>query len=137
MENKIMNTPLVKGLLATSLLTASQLLWSANFVVQDIEVNGLERVTAGTVLNYIPANVGEAFDDANSSDVIRSLYQTGLFEDVVISRRGNILVVNVQERPAIGEINFSGNKALKTKELIEVLRKPDIAKGRSLDKSAD
>ncbi len=131
-----MNTPLVKGLLATSLLTASQLLWSANFVVQDIEVNGLERVTAGTVLNYIPANVGEAFDDANSSDVIRSLYQTGLFEDVVISRRGNILVVNVQERPAIGEINFSGNKAFKTKELIEVLRKADIAKGRSLDKSA-
>jgi len=90
-----MNTPQIKGLLArgflaTSLLTTSQLLCAANFVVQDIEVNGLERVTAGTVLNYIPANVGEAFDDANSADIIRSLYQTGLFEDVLISRRGNI-----------------------------------------------
>jgi len=136
-----MNTPQIKGLLArgflaSSLLTTSQLLCAANFVVQDIEVNGLERVTAGTVLNYIPANVGEAFDDANSADIIRSLYQTGLFEDVIISRRGNILVVNVQERPAIGEINFSGNKAFKSKQLIEVLRKADIAKGRTLDKSA-
>ena len=131
-----MNTPMVKGLLASSLLTLSQGIWAASFVVQDIEVNGLERVTAGTVLNYIPANVGEAFDEVTSPDVIRSLYQTGLFEDVKLSRRGNILVVNVEERPAIGEINFSGNKAFKTKQLIEVLRKADIAKGRTLDKSA-
>ena len=136
-----MNTPQIKGLLArgflaSSLLTTSQLLCAANFVVQDIEVKGLERVTAGTVLNYIPASVGEAFDDANSADIIRSLYQTGLFEDVLISRRGNILVVNVKERPAIGEINFSGNKAFKSKQLIEILRKADIAKGRTLDKSA-
>lgn len=131
-----MNTPIVKGLLAGSLLTLSQLSWAANFVVQDIEVNGLERVTAGTVLNYIPANVGESFDDATSPDVIRSLYQTGLFEDVKLSRRGNILVVNVVERPAIGEIHFSGNKAFKTKQLIEILAKADIAKGRTLDKSA-
>ena len=131
-----MNTPIVKSVLASSLLTLSQFSWAANFVVQDIEVNGLERVTAGTVLNYIPTNVGESFDDAASPDVIRSLYQTGLFEDVKVLRRGNILVVNVEERPAIGEIHFSGNKAFKTKQLTEVLEKADIAKGRTLDKSA-
>lgn len=131
-----MNTPIVKGLLAGSLLTLSQFSSAASFVVQDIEVNGLERVTAGTVLNYIPTNIGESFDDSTSPDVIRSLYQTGLFEDVKLSRRGNILVVNVEERPAIGEIHFSGNKAFKTKQLTEILAKADIAKGRTLDKSA-
>ena len=136
MEKQIMNTPIVKGLLVSSLLTVTQASWAASFVVRDIEVNGLSRVTAGTVLNYIPITVGETFDDATSPDIIRSLYQTGLFEDVTLSRRGNILVVNVEERPAIGEINFSGNKAFKTKALIDILRKADIAKGRTLDKSA-
>ncbi len=131
-----MNMPITKSLLVSSLLALSQTSWAASFIIQDIEVNGLERVTAGTVLNYIPATVGEMFDDANSPDVIRSLYQTGLFEDVNLSRRGNILVVNVAERPAIGEIHISGNKAFKTKQLLEILRKADIAKGRTLDKSA-
>ncbi|MGB5600583.1 MAG: hypothetical protein WBM66_17805, partial [Thiothrix litoralis] len=62
------------------LLAVSQAAWAAAFVVRDIEVNGLERVAAGTVLNYLPARVGEQFNDAKSADAIRALFQTGLFE---------------------------------------------------------
>lgn len=118
------------------LLAVSQTAWAAAFVVRDIEVNGLERVAAGTVLNYLPARVGEQFDDRQSADAIRALFQTGLFEDVQLGRRGYVLVVTVTERPAIGEINVKGNHKIPTDKLLEVLKLRNISKGDTLDKAA-
>jgi outer membrane protein insertion porin family len=139
MKKQITDTSLlsksIKASLAGCLLVATQTVAAANFVVQDIEVNGLERVAAGTVLSNIPANIGETFNDSQSADVMRSLYQTGLFEDVKLSRRGNVLVVQVVERPAIGEINIAGNRVFKTEQLLEVLRKAGVVQGDTLDRS--
>jgi outer membrane protein insertion porin family len=118
------------------LLAVSQAAWAAAFVVRDIEVNGLERVAAGTVLNYLPARVGEPFNDTKSADAIRALFQTGLFDDVQLGRRGDVLVVTVVERPAIGEVNIKGNSKIPTEKLMEVLKLRNISKGDTLDKAA-
>ncbi|HHC74285.1 MAG TPA: outer membrane protein assembly factor BamA, partial [Thiothrix sp.] len=134
--NNSMKNSVIKASLAGCLLVAYQSSSAASFIVKDIEVDGLERVAAGTVLSNIPANVGESFDDQQSSTILRSLYQTGLFDDVKISRRDNVLVVKVVERPAIGEINLSGNNVFKKDQLLEVLRKANIAQGHTMDRSS-
>jgi outer membrane protein insertion porin family len=134
--NNGMKNSVIRASLAGCLLIAYQSSSAASFIVKDIEVDGLERVAAGTVLSNIPANVGESFDDQQSSTILRSLYQTGLFDDVKISRRGDVLVVKVVERPAIGEINLSGNNVFKKDQLLEVLRKANIAEGHTMDRSS-
>lgn len=122
--------------LAASALVISQSVFAASFMVRDIEVNGLERIAAGTVLSYLPARVGEKFDDGQSADAIRSLYQTGLFDDVQLSRRGDVLIVSVVERPAIGEVNITGNRRINTEQLMKALKLANVSKGDTLNKSA-
>lgn len=122
--------------IASCLVVLTQTAWAAAFVVRDIEVNGLERIPAGTVLNYLPARVGQSFDDNQSSAAIKALFETGLFDDVKLARRGDVLVVNVVERPAIGEINITGNRKIPTDKLMEVLKLRNIGKGDTLDKAA-
>lgn len=122
--------------IASCLVVLAQTAWAAAFVVRDIEVNGLERIPAGTVLNYLPARVGQPFDDGQSSEAVKALFQTGLFEDVKLARRGDVLVVNVVERPAIGEINIKGNRKIPSDKLMEVLKLRNVGKGDTLDKAA-
>jgi outer membrane protein insertion porin family len=122
--------------IASCMLVVSQSAWAAAFVVRDIEVNGLERIPAGTVLSYLPAHVGQQFNDSQSSEAIRTLFQTGLFEDVQLGRRGDVLVVTVVERPAIGEINIKGNRKIPTDKLMDALKLAKLAKGDTLDKAA-
>ncbi len=121
---------------ASCLVVLSQTAWAAGFVVRDIEVNGLERVPAGTVLNYLPARIGQAFDDQQTGNAIKALFGTGLFDDVKVGRRGDVLVVNVVERPAIGEINLKGNRKIPSAKLMEVLKSRNVGKGDTLDKAA-
>ena len=80
------------------------------FVIEDIRVEGLQRISAGTVFNYLPVEVGTRITPNDYPELIRSLYQTGFFTDVSLARDGNVLVLQVSERPAIAEINISGNK---------------------------
>lgn len=122
--------------IASCLVVLAQTAWAAAFVVRDIEINGLERIPAGTVLNYLPARVGQTFDDSQSADAVKALFQTGLFDDVNLARRGDVLVVNVVERPAIGEINIKGNRKIPTDKLMEVLKLRNVGKGDTLDKAA-
>lgn len=122
--------------IASCLVVLTQTAWAAAFVVRDIEVNGLERIPAGTVLNYLPARVGQPFDDKQTGEAIRTLFQTGLFEDVKVARRGDVLVVTVVERPAIGEINIKGNRKIPTEKLMEALKLRNVGKGDTLDKEA-
>lgn len=108
-----------------------------SFVVGEIAIQGNERIDLGTILNYMPIRNRDRFVPAeDSARVLRALYETGLFDDVVVSRRGsNTLVVKVDERPAIGSINIEGNKKIDTSELTRSLRQADIALGRVFNRS--
>ncbi len=121
---------------ASCLLTMGQGVWAANFVLQDIEIKGLERVAAGTVLSNLPIRVGEQYNDRMSAQMVSSLYKTGLFEDINLSKRGNILIIKVKERAAVGEINISGNHIIESKAILEALKRAGVAKGRPLNKAA-
>ena len=105
------------------------------FTISDIRVEGLTRLTPGTVFNYLPMKVGDEFNDQRSGEAVRSLFKTGLFEDVRLERDGNILVVVVVERPAIGTITLNGNEEIESDDLIDSLRQIGFAEGRVFDKS--
>ena len=100
------------------------------FIIEDIRVEGLERITPGTVFNYLPMQVGDAFDDSRSSEAIRALFKTGFFEDVRLERDGNVLVFLFKERPAIGTITFSGNDDIETEQILDNLKQFGFAEGR-------
>ncbi|KAG1707693.1 Outer membrane protein assembly factor BamA [Nymphon striatum] len=131
-----MKNQILRASVAGCLLALSQGVWAGNFILKDVQVSGLERVAAGTVLSNLPVRVGQNFDDRMTADVVRSLYKTGLFEDVKISRRGDALLIKVQERAPVGEIKITGNKAIDTKALLAALKQAGVAKGRPLDKSS-
>ena len=100
------------------------------FVVEDIELQGLQRLEASTVFTYLPVEVGEDFDVSRTNDLVRALFKSELFSDVEVSRRGNVLVVKVVERPAITEISFEGLKVIEDEVLEQVLEDAGIATGR-------
>jgi outer membrane protein insertion porin family len=105
------------------------------FVIEDIRVEGLQRLTPGTIFNYLPLEVGDTYNDQISLESVRSLFRTGFFDDVTLERDGNILVVIVKERPAIGNINITGNKDIKTEDLLEGLEQIGFAVGQVFDQS--
>ncbi|MCK4705780.1 MAG: hypothetical protein KAT90_09885, partial [Gammaproteobacteria bacterium] len=97
-------------LLLAHLLLVSGFSWAAeSFIISDIRIQGLERLTDGTLLNYLPVQVGDPMDSKQIVFSIKELYKTGFFADVQLSRDGNALIVKVKERPSISEVNFSGN----------------------------
>jgi outer membrane protein insertion porin family len=105
------------------------------FRVADIRVEGLQRITAGTVFNYLPVKPGDVVDFDQTSEIIRALYKTGFFKDVRLEKSGDVLVVVVTERPAIAEIGFSGNKSIDTERLKEGLKDIGLAEGRTFERS--
>ncbi|MGL4574969.1 MAG: outer membrane protein assembly factor BamA [Burkholderiaceae bacterium] len=105
------------------------------FVVKDIRIEGVARTEPGTVFSYLPIRVGDTFDDEKGSELIRALYGTGFFKDVRVEAQGDIVVVIVEERPAIAEVNFSGNKEFETDNLRKALREIGIAEARIYDKA--
>jgi len=114
----------------------SQILYADDsFTIADIQVDGLQRISAGTVFNYLPLKVGDEVDNHTLSKSIRELYKTGFFKDVRLERSGNILIVFVEERPAIATIEFEGNKDLSTDDLKKALKQIGFAEGQVYDKS--
>ncbi len=101
-----------------------------SFTVEDIRVRGLQRISAGTVFNYLPVQIGDSFDEARSAEAIRALFKTGFFKDVRLQREGNVLIVNVDERPAIASIELEGNKDLKTEDLLKGLKDIGLKEGK-------
>ncbi len=123
-------------LVAVALLLGASVLFAADqFTVADIRVEGLQRISAGTVFAAMPINVGEQVNSEVIANTIRSLFKTGNFDDVKINRDGNILVVVVQERPSISEIKIDGNKAIKTDSLLDGLKKQGLAEGQVFKRS--
>ena len=121
-------------LLITGLYTSSALALEP-FVVKDIRVEGIQRTEAGTVFSYLPIKVGETMNDDLASQAIKSLYGTGFFKDVRIEAEGDVLVVTVQERSAVAQIDFSGNKSFPTDKMKEGLKQIGISEGQIFDKS--
>ena len=109
----------MKKLVASILLALSgaAALAADDFVISDIRVDGLERISAGTVYTYLPVQKGDRLDRGRAAEALRALYKTGFFKDVRLDRQGDILVVTVVERPAISTITLVGNKDIKTEEL--------------------
>src|ERR1039457_5049943 len=82
------------------------------FTVKDIRVEGIQRTEAGTVFGYLPVKVGETITDEKAAQAVKALFATGFFKDVRLEIDNNVLVVVIDERPAIASITFSGMKAL-------------------------
>src|SRR5579864_8333490 len=107
----------------------------ADFTVGDIRVEGLQRVSEGTVYNYLPVNIGDRLTPQRVREAIRALYSTGFFRDVQLRRDGNSLVVVVAERPSIESFEITGNKDIKTEDLQKSLRGVGLATGKTFDRS--
>lgn len=105
------------------------------FQIADIRVEGLQRIAAGTVFNYLPVQVGDTVEDGITAQIIRTLYGTGFFDDVAVERDGDVLVIAVRERPAVAEISIEGNKSLDTKVLKAGLAEVGLQEGRVFDPS--
>ena len=104
-----------------------------SFVVEDIRVEGLRRVSTGTVFNELPIAVGDEATPGDTAEAIKRLFATGFFDDVRIERDGGAVVVVVVERPSIANIDFSGNDKLETEDLLESLRRVGLSVGRIFD----
>src|ERR1041384_67837 len=92
------------------------------FTVKDIRVEGLQRTEPGTVFSYLPVKVGETMTEEKAQSALRALYATGFFKDVRLDVDGDVLVVTVEERPAIASIDFSGMKEVGPENVRKLLR---------------
>ena len=129
MKSKIFSCLLLLGLLMPYGVKGDE-----EFVVKDIQVNGLQRISLGTVYNYLPVNVGERFSLDNVPAAIKALFKTGFFKDVSLEREGSTLIVNVVERPSIAKIMFEGNKDLSKEDLTKALGKIGLTEGKIFDR---
>jgi outer membrane protein assembly complex, YaeT protein len=116
-------------------LYANAVMAMAPFVIKDIRIEGIQRTEAGTVFTNLPVKVGDSMTDDLASQAIKALYGTGFFKDVRIEAEGDVLVVTVQERSSIAQIDFSGNKSFPTDKMKEGLKQIGIADGQIFDKS--
>jgi outer membrane protein insertion porin family len=106
-----------------------------SFVIDEIRVEGLQRISVGTVFNYLPVSVKQRMTDERTRDSLRALFDTGFFSDVRISRRGQTLVVKVVERPSILDINVEGSKKIKPEDLTKTLKEAGLAEGRIFNRT--
>ena len=120
---------LLTGLIVL-ILTTCTVSYADDFQVLDIRIEGLQRVSAGTVFAALPINVGDNADDTSIREATRSLFRTGYFADVIMARENGILVIGLVERPAVTEINLDGNKAIETDQLMDALRDNGLAEGQ-------
>ncbi|MCW5583207.1 MAG: outer membrane protein assembly factor BamA, partial [Gammaproteobacteria bacterium] len=117
--------------LAMFLLLINNGTWAQqSFVVKKIEIQGLQRVSSATVESYLPIKRGQVLQQAKTAEILRSLYQTGFFEQVNLSRESNTLIIQVVERPTIGQLKISGNSVIPTDKLTTVMKSLDVAEGR-------
>ena len=105
------------------------------FLISDIRIVGLQRVSTGSIFNVIPITVGDKIDIRKSSEITRSLFSTEQFDDIKIAKDGNTLIISVVERPSISIIEISGNKALETEQLLSSLDGVGIKEGEVYKRS--
>lgn len=109
---------------------------SDTFVISNIQVEGLHRISLGTVLNYVPVKVGDTMTEPKEAETLRDLYETGFFQNVALERDGNVLIIDVVERATIGKITVTGNSDITTEQLNSVLTQIGLVKGQVFQRSA-
>jgi len=102
---------------------------SSAFIVDDIKIRGLKQITPGMIFNFLPIGIGDSLDEVKIRKAVRALFKTGYFEDVKLERQGDALVISVIERPTMAIINFVGNKAVKTEDLVKGLEEAGFSEG--------
>jgi outer membrane protein insertion porin family len=121
---------------AIFLLVLSGSAWALGpFVVRDIRVEGIQRIEAGTVFNYLPVKVGDTMTDEKAAGAIRALFATGFFRDVRLEAQGDVLIVTLEERPAIASIEFTGMKEFEKDKVKQGLRDVGFQEGRIFDRA--
>ena len=131
-----MFSKIVKHFVFCVLLAAATSAWAVErFVVSDIRVEGLQRISPDTVFAALPLNVGDRVSEEGLAHAARTLFRSGNFDDIKIGREGDVLVVIVAERPSISEINIDGNKAIKTEALLDGLKNAGLAEGQVFKRS--
>jgi outer membrane protein insertion porin family len=123
----------MRALATVPCLVAACCAWAQTFkpfVVKDIRVEGLQRTEPGTVFSYLPVKVGETMTEEKAQAALRALFATGFFKDVRLDVENDVLIVYVEERPAIAQVDFSGGKEFEPDNLRKVLREIGIAEGR-------
>ncbi|MEA1888212.1 MAG: outer membrane protein assembly factor BamA [Pseudomonadota bacterium] len=113
----MIKTKIVYVGLVAFFMWSMQALALEEFEVTDIQVNGIQRISAGTIFNYLPIKVGDFVDDNEVNDAIKALFDTGFFQDIELSREGGVLIVDIVERPTVASVEFSGNKEFETEAL--------------------
>ena len=121
---------------ALALMFAAHTAWAVDpFQVRDIRIEGLQRVEPGTVFASLPFRVGDTYSDEQGAAAIRSLFGLGLFTDVRIEVSGSVLVVVVEERPTVSEVDFAGAKEFDKDALKKSMRDIGLTEGRPFDKA--
>ena len=130
-----LKSSLLRASVATALMSIAGVAFAAasDFVIKDIRIEGIARTEPGTVLSHLPFQVGDEFTDAKGNTAIHALYGSGLFRDVRLQRDGNVLVVQVQERPAVASISTQGIRAFDHSAIEQSLRDVGLAEGRIFD----
>lgn len=105
------------------------------FIVKNIQINGLQGISRATVLSYVPVKIGDRIDNTKTIQIIRSLFKTGFFSNVTLDRKNTTLIINVQQRPVIGQVTITGNKLIPTDKLKESLKKIGFTEGQTFDQS--
>ncbi len=129
---------LVLGTLAVAVshvVGAQELAEPRGFVVRDFRVEGAQRISEGTVYNYLPINIGDTITPQREREAMRALYRTGFFQDIELRVDGDTLVIAVLERPSIEDFTFSGNKDIPDEALERSLSDIGLARGRTFDRS--
>jgi len=116
--------------LGLALMLLASTVSASTLQIEDIRIEGLQRVSAGTVFAALPISVGDVVDEAGVQQAIRSLFRTGYFTDVVMVNENGVLVVGLAERPAVTQINIEGNKAIETEQLMTALKDNGLAEGQ-------
>jgi outer membrane protein insertion porin family len=129
-----MKSKLLPGVIS-ALFAASPALAFEPFVVKDIRIEGIQRTEAGTVFNYLPVKVGEQFSDDKASQAIKALFATGFFKDVRIEVDKDVIVVVLDERPAISQVDFVGIKEFDKEALKKGLKEVGLAESRIFDRA--
>lgn len=117
------------------LFSTASLAEGDEFIIKDIEVKGLERISAGTVFNYLPVKVNDTFTVKDGQSAIRALFKTGFFSDVSLSRTGSVLIVEVKERPSVSTIKIEGSEEIKEDDLKKSLKDVGLSEGRVFNRS--
>jgi len=140
---KLHSERLVLPFLRRSIISAAVLAMCAGqvqavepFVVKDIRVEGIQRTEAGTVFSYLPVRVGETFNDAKGVEALKALYATGFFKDIRLEEDHGVLVIVVEERPAIASVEFTGTKEFEKDQLTKALKEIGVGEAKIFDKAA-